>query len=171
MKMLSVLALASASLVLAQAPPDAPQRGRANFAGRPARASRIDHVSEVLNLSAAQQQKAHELFQDEAVTSQGFGQKMATQHAAMRDAIKRGATAEEIDRIAQDGAAVQAQATATHAKTMAKLYSTLTADQRKTFDEHPELMGGGGSGPRGPRPGPDGAAGARFKKSAPVQQQ
>ena len=169
MKILMLLPIATASLLLAQdpaAPQQTPpgagqQRGRAHFGGRPARESRAEQVSKVLNLSAAQQQKAHELFQDEAVISQGYGPKMQAQHAAMRDAIKRGATPEEIDRIAQEGATTQAQMTAAHAKTMAKLYSTLSAEQKKTFDEHPDLLMGGG----GPRPGrgPGGPDAQRFK--------
>jgi len=165
MKMLLILPIAS--LILAQVPADHQMRGRAGFAGRSESEGRTAHISKLLNLSAAQQQKAHELFQDEAVTSKGVGDKMKAQHEAMRDAIKRGSS-EDIDRIAQESANAQAQVMAAHAKTMAKLYSTLNDDQRKTFDAHPELMMGGGG--RGPRPGgPD--AGARAQRSkAPVQQ-
>ena len=165
MKLLLILPIAS--LMLAQVPAGHPMRGRANFEGRSQTEGRTAHLSKVLNLSAAQQQKAHELFQEEAVTSKGIGEKMKAQHDAMRDAIKRGAT-EDIDRIAQEGANAQAQVTAAHAKTMARLYSTLNEEQRKTFDAHPELMMGAGG--RGPRPGgPDGGARAQRSK-APVQQ-
>jgi len=170
MKLLLILPIATAGLMLAQVPAGHQPHGRANFAADP-QAGRAAHISKVLNLSAAQQQKAHELFQEESVTSKGFGEKIQASHAAMRDAIKKGST-EDIDRIAQEQATAQAQATAAHAKTMAKLYSTLTEDQRKTFDAHPELLGGGGPGMRGgPRPGgPDALTRAQRSKAAPTQQ-
>jgi len=81
MKMLLILPIAS--LILAQVPADHQMRGRAGFAGRSESEGRTAHISKLLNLSAAQQQKAHELFQDEAVTSKGVGDKMKAQHEAV----------------------------------------------------------------------------------------
>ncbi|MEO8028524.1 MAG: Spy/CpxP family protein refolding chaperone [Bryobacteraceae bacterium] len=171
MKSLLLLSLTTASLVFAQDPAGPPRQGRANFAGRTGRMSQEDHLSKTLGLTAAQQQKVHEYLQDESVSSQGFGQKMRDQHAAMRDAIQRGASAEEIDRIALDGATAQAQVTAAHAKTLAKIYATLTDEQKKTFNEHPEMsMGfGGPMGPGGRGRMPAGAASQRMRNRTQQQ--
>ncbi len=152
---------------MAQAPAGHEQRGRAMMAGRPAREGSAERVSKVLNLTPAQQQKAHELFMDEGVTAKGALESMRVQHAAMRMAIKQGAPAEEIDRIAKEGAAAQAQLTAAHAKTMSKLYASLTDEQKKTFDAHPELIAG--RGPGGMQ-GADRAAGAQRWNRTPAQQ-
>lgn len=149
------LAVAGAIFAVSLAAQDTPapaRRSRADFAGRADRtAGPAAHLNKVLNLSSAQQQKAHEIFADLRVKTQDLGPKLRTAHASLRDAARRGASNEEIDKISQDAANVQAQMSASHAKAMAALYSTLTADQKKTFDERPELMGGGFGGLGGPR--------------------
>ncbi len=88
-------------------------------------------------------------------------------HTTLDAAIKNGDEA-SIDKISQDIANLHQQQVANSAKTTAKIYSTLTADQKAKVGDHLEMLGGGGPGfGRGFGPPP---VGPRARRT-PLQQQ
>jgi Spy/CpxP family protein refolding chaperone len=133
------LSLLAAGLVVAQSPGPHPR----NFEQR---------LATDLGLSAEQQNKVHTTLAESNLVMQGSHQKMQDLHTALSAAIKSGNEA-EIDRISQEMATVHQQQTAARAKSMAKIYSTLTADQKAKVGENLQmLMGGPGPGFGGPHP-------------------
>jgi Spy/CpxP family protein refolding chaperone len=139
------LSLLAAGLVVAQSPAPHPRMGPPggrNFEQR---------LATDLGLSAEQQNKVHTILAESNLVMQGSHQKMQDLHTALSAAIKSGNEA-EIDRISQEVATVHQQQTAARAKSMAKIYSTLTADQKaKVGDNLQMLMGGPGFGGPNPR--------------------
>jgi Spy/CpxP family protein refolding chaperone len=114
-------------------------------------------LTQQLNLTAAQQNQVHSAFAERDLVTKGLHQKAQDLHTAMTAAVKAGNEA-QIDQISQEMATLHQQETAAHAKSAAKIYQTLTADQKSKVGEHLEmLMGGphpGFGGPGGPRRGP-----------------
>jgi Spy/CpxP family protein refolding chaperone len=154
--------------VTQQGPP-ARQHMRQN--GDPAKADlRLEQrMAQDLSLSAEQQNKVHAHLADSRVQSQGLHEKMGALHTSLTAAIKAGDEG-QIDRISQDVANLHQQQIAIHAKTTAKIYSSLTADQRAKVGDNLGMLGGGepgfgpgfgpglgggrgGAGPRGRGPG------------------
>jgi Spy/CpxP family protein refolding chaperone len=121
-------------------------------------------IAQHLGLSAAQQNSLHTTRADARVQTNGMNDKMHTLHTSLNAAIKSGNEG-QIDTISQEIATVHQQQTAIHAKTTAKIYSSLTADQKTKVGENLGMLGGGGpgfgpgfgrgpGGPRGRGPGP-----------------
>jgi len=102
-------------------------------------------LAQNLTLSADQQNKVHTALAEGRVLSQGMGEKMLALHTALNTAIKNGDEA-SIDKTAQDIATLHQQEVANHAKTTAKIYATLTADQKTKVGDHLEMLGGAGPG-------------------------
>lgn len=108
-----------------------------------------------LNLTAEQQNKLHTALAERKLAVQGNREKMQALHTAMTAAIKAG-DENQMEKVSQDMAALHQQETVAHARTAAKIYSSLSADQKTKVGDHLQmLMGGGGrgfGGPGGPRP-------------------
>ena len=79
----------------------------------------------------------------------------------LRAAIKSGAT-DQIDKLTSSMATLHQQEQASQSKAAAKIYSTLSADQKTQIGDHLEMLTGGGfgggRGPGGPPPARRGAA-------------
>ena len=135
-----------AGLVSAQQAP--PARPRGPGMGGPMSERRLTRL---LNLNSEQQNKVHTAIEESRVMLQGTDQRERELRAQLATAVKGGDEA-GIDRISQDLATVRQQRTAVQAKTMAKIYGSLNADQ-KALMERPlnRSLGIPGPRPRGPR--------------------
>src|SRR5258708_1260648 len=89
----------------------------------------MQNLTADLNLTADQQTQIRAIFKDQAAQSKDLRQKLHDQHTALAAAVKSGSN-DQIDKIAQDMAPLQAQMTAARAKSLAKVYSVLTPDQK-----------------------------------------
>lgn len=118
-----------------------------------------------LGLNATQQNAVHTAMMESQTQLQGMNQQRRTLHATMVTAIKAGNT-DQIDQISQQMSLLNQQETAIRAKTTAKIYATLSADQKTKVGDRVEMLGGPGFGP-GMGPGP-----MRGRRGgAPPQQQ
>src|SRR5260221_8136527 len=105
-------------------------------------------LSKNLTLSAEQSNKIHTIFQDAHVAQQGSLDKMSMLHTSLAAAVKNGDEA-SIESVTREMGNLHQQQIASHAKVMAKVYSTLTADQKaKVAPELDHMFGGMGPGPR-----------------------
>jgi Spy/CpxP family protein refolding chaperone len=97
----------------------------------------------------------HTARSEAAVASKGLRDQARTLRQELTAAIKAGDTA-KIDSLAPSIAQVEGQLTAIDAKMQAKIYGSLTADQKAKVDARPgglgRLMGGGRPGPPPPPP-------------------
>lgn len=116
---------------------------------QPPRRNVEQRLSEQLSLNSEQQNKVHTILAESHVLLRDNMQKTRDLHTALTAAIKSGSE-DQIDRISQDIAAVQQQQTAVHAKSMARIYATLTADQKAKIGDRLDMLMGG-HGPRGMR--------------------
>ena len=114
-------------------------------------------------MSAEQQNKVHTTLAESALATQGSHQKLQDLHTALNAAIKSGNEG-EIDKLSQEMATLHQQQTAAHAKSVAKIYSTLTADQKAKVGENLQMLGG-------PGPGIGGGPNPRLRRQAPAAQQ
>ena len=151
-----ILSLLAAGMLVAQ-PPAPPAGQRPHMMGRGPGGPRDfeTRLTQNLGLSAEQQNKVHTIMAESRLSTQGTHQQMQTAQAALTDAIKAGDET-RIDKASQDIANLQQQQTAMHARSMAKIYATLTADQKTKVGPNLELLRGGPAGGR--RPGPPHAA-------------
>jgi Spy/CpxP family protein refolding chaperone len=105
-------------------------------------------LSKNLALSAEQSNKIHSIFQEAHVAQQGTLDKMSTLHTSLATAVKNGDEA-SIESVTREMGNLHQQQIASHAKVMAKVYATLTADQKaKVAPELDHMFGGMGPGPR-----------------------
>ena len=102
-----------------------------------------------LGLSAPQQNIVHTSRQESRTLSTGLNEQMRTLRTSLHAAMKAGDEG-QIDQISQQIATVHQQQTAIHSKMVAKIYASLTPDQKTKVGEHLEMLGGeAGHGPRG----------------------
>jgi Spy/CpxP family protein refolding chaperone len=119
-----------------------------------------------LGLSAQQQNFVHTALAERAVIGKGTGEQMRNLNHSLVTAVKAG-NESQIDQVSTQLETLRQQQTALHAKTMAKIYSSLTPAQQAKVGANLEMLMGGpgfrgpGPGPRrGPRPGASGTNGA-----------
>ena len=136
-----LLTIAATGLVLAQGP-----RGRFGGAGEPDTEARL---TKTLNLNPTQQNAAHTALQEHRVATSGLNDQMHTLNTQLHAAIKAGAS-DQIDKITASMSTLHQQQTASQAKAAAKIYATLTDDQKTQVGDHLEMLMGGGPGGRGP---------------------
>jgi Spy/CpxP family protein refolding chaperone len=108
-----------------------------------------------LGLNATQQNAVHTTLAESRVQQKGMNEQMRTLHTQMVAAVKAGNT-DQIDSISSQMSQLHQQQTSIHMKTTAKIYGSLTADQKTKVGANLEmLMGhfGPGFGPGGPGPG------------------
>ncbi len=140
--LIALLALACATLLLAQAPPAPPDP-----------ATHVQHhvefLSTVLNLNATQQQQATTIFTNAAKNGAALHDSMKTARQALDTAVQNNDAA-GIEQAANNIGSVTAQMTALHAKADAAFNQILTPDQQaklaKLHKEGPR-HGFGGMGP------------------------
>jgi len=108
-----------------------------------------------LGLNAIQQNNVHTLLAENRVMSKGMGQQMQTLHGQLVTAVKNGDES-TIESVSVQISNLRQQQETQHAKAMAKIYATLTPDQKTKVGPNLEMLmgrGGMGFGP-GRRPGP-----------------
>ena len=142
------LAALMAGLLLGQAPGDAPRfKGKGNGQG-PGQGkmpppmggpggvldgpNAEQRLASVLGLTAEQQNKVHTAIEEQKVQTKGLGDMVALRNQ-LAAAVKAGDEG-KIDQITQDMARLQQQRAAIQAKTMAKVYGALNADQKARMD-------------------------------------
>jgi hypothetical protein len=148
MKMnLLLVTIAAAGLVFAQGP------GRRGFGG-PGGPGTEARLTKTLNLNATQQNAVHTALQEHRVATSGLNDQMHTLNTQLHAAIKAGA-ADQIDKVTASIGALHQQQLASQSKAAAKIYATLTDDQKTQVGDHiGMLMGGGPGGPPPARRGP-----------------
>jgi Spy/CpxP family protein refolding chaperone len=174
--MVSGLALAQTPQVAQQGTAPRPHMGGQRETPEQADLRFEQRLAQHLNLSATQQNTIHTTRADARVQSKGLHERMGALNTSLTEAIKSGNEG-QIDKISQDIASLHQQQTAIHAKTTARIYSTLTAEQKTKVGDRLGMLGGEGPGfgpgfGRGPGgPGGQGPRGRRGPAPAPVPQQ
>lgn len=142
------LSLLVSGLACAQsAPQAAPTHGRGPR-GNPDEMFEA-RLTKHLALSAAQQNNVHTVLAERRVTTSAIGPQLRTLHEQMVTAIKNGDEA-GMEKVTTEMSTLHQQEEVAHAKAAAKIYSSLTADQKTKLGNHLEmLMEHGGPGPRG----------------------
>ena len=171
------LSVFAAGLVCAQSTPQAAPVGPGPHArgphGRPN--GNPDDMFEArltkhLGLSATQQNNVHTVLAERRVTTSALGPQMRTLHEAMITAVKNGDEA-GMEKVTTEMSALHQQEEVAHAKAAAKIYSSLTADQKTKVGNHLEmLMQRGGPGFGGPGFGGPGRHGGPPQNPAAVKQ-
>lgn len=144
------VSLLAAGVMMAQ-----PPGPRARFAGPGGHGPRDfeSRLTQNLGLNAEQQNKVHTIMAESRLTTKGNAEQTHSLHASLTEAIKAGDEA-KIDKITQELAGLHQQQIANHAKTTAKIYATLSADQKTKVGPNLELLMGGPMGGRRPGPPP-----------------
>lgn len=140
-----LLMIAATGLVFAQGP-------RGGGPGGPDTEARL---TKTLSLNATQQNAVHTALQEHRVATSGLNDQMRTLNTQLHAAIKAGAS-DQIDKITASMSTLHQQQAASQAKAAAKIYATLTDDQKTQVGDHLEMLtsgGPGGRGPGGPPPG------------------
>jgi hypothetical protein len=110
-------------------------------------------LTQRLNLNAAQQNTTHTAIEEARVILKGSTQQERDLRTQLASAVKSGSEA-NIDRVSQDLANLHQQRTATESKALAKIYGSLSSDQKTVMDrELNRSLGVPGPGRRGPRHG------------------
>lgn len=104
-------------------------RGAANWQDR-----MVQRMATRLNLTPVQQTQVRAILRESREHNKALSAKFRQERMALREAVKADAVA-QIDHITQQNAQLNAQVTANHLKTMAKVYATLTPDQKIKFDQ------------------------------------
>jgi Spy/CpxP family protein refolding chaperone len=145
---LLIVALA-ATLLLAQTPPTKPHDPAMYVQHR------VNFLTTVLSLTAAQQQQATTIFTNAANATSSLHSSMKTAHDSLKTAIKSNDTA-GIDQAAATIGNLTAQLVSGQAKAHAAFYQILTPDQQNKLSQlesegGPGHMFGMGAGPMGHR--------------------
>jgi hypothetical protein len=108
-------------------------------------------LTQRLGLNAAQQNTAHTAIEETKVILKGAAQQERELRTQLATAVKSGDEA-GIDRASQSLAALHQQRTSTESKAIAKIYGSLTADQKTLMDRELNRSLGVPGQSRGPRP-------------------
>ena len=162
------LSLAVSGLVLGQPPARGPRMGNRETPEQ-SDARFEQRLAQHLSLSAEQQNTFHTTRADARVQTKGLHDRMGALNRSLNEAIKAGDEG-QIDRISQEIATLHQQQTAIHAKTTAKLYATLTPEQKTKVGKNLEMLNGGGPG-FGARFGGPGGQGPRGRRGPGQVQQ
>jgi Spy/CpxP family protein refolding chaperone len=131
---MAMSAVLASGLLVAQ-PPMRGQKGeRADF-----RAGMFERLAARLELTEAQKQQAKSVFDAARQQAEPLREQLKQTHDALRDAVKTGKTEVEIDQLASRQGALMGQLTGIHTKAFARVYATLTPEQKQKADE---LRGG-----------------------------
>lgn len=138
------------------------------------RPTRIDFLARRLDLTDSQQQQARTIFSASEEARKELRKSLEKAQEDLNNAVKTGATDQQIEKLAGAVGTLVGQLAANEAKARAKFRALLTEEQRQKFNQLPGLgrgmmmrgfeggppgpgMGMGGRGfPGGPPPGPQG---------------
>jgi Spy/CpxP family protein refolding chaperone len=122
-------AILATGLLIAQAPRE---RGGGKQGGR---ARMFDMLASRLNLNDAQKEQARAALDAAHQQSRPVAEQLKTAQDALRDAVKTGRTDAEIDQLAARQGELMGQMAAIHTKAMARIYATLTPEQKQNADQ------------------------------------
>jgi Spy/CpxP family protein refolding chaperone len=117
------------------------------------RPTRIDLLTRRLDLTDAQQQQARTIFSASDEARRELWKSLEKAREDLNNAVKTGATDQQIDKVAGAVGTLMGQLAANEAKARAKFRAILTPEQRQRFDELPAPGPGMMRGFRRP-PGP-----------------
>jgi len=144
--------LMAGALVAQKAPASSPTPSQSssavqNHPRRAWQARMVKRMTERLNLTQDQQMRVKGILKEAREQNQPMRAQLRDERMALRNAMKTDSLA-QIDHITQSNAALNAKVEANHVKTMAKIYSILTPDQKAAFD-HEFGHGGSARGEKG----------------------
>lgn len=113
--------------------PSVQEPGPTQRAMRAGRHRMMQRLSERLNLTPDQRQQVRAMFSDASAQTKPLRARLHEERASLAVAIKAGSE-KQIDEITYQNADALAKLQAIRAKTMAKVYSILTPDQKAKFD-------------------------------------
>ena len=161
-KQILVVSLCVGGLVMGQQAPQTPPSGPRPRGPRPEFGPGFrglndpnaeQHLTQRLKLNAQQQNTVHTAIEESKVILKGAVQQEQTLRTQLTAAVKAGNEG-NIDQISQQLATLHQQRTATESKALAKIYGSLSADQKIVMDrELNRQLDVPGPGGRGPRPG------------------
>jgi hypothetical protein len=95
---------------------------------------RFDRMATYLNLTDAQKAQAHTFMQQARDSAKALAPQLKANRQAMAAAVKADNTA-DIERLSAEKGRLMGKMTAAHTEAFAKLYQTLTPDQRAKADQ------------------------------------
>jgi len=136
----AVVLAAGVAIAYAQtpAPGDHPKHGTANR--QEWMQNRFNRMATALNLTDAQKTQAQAAWKQAHETVKQFAPQLKANREAMAAAVKSGNTA-EIDRLAAERGSLMGKVMAAHSEAFAKIYQTLTPEQRTKADQLRQQFG------------------------------
>jgi Spy/CpxP family protein refolding chaperone len=142
----ALMALTAATGMFAQGGPGGGRGDRTPPTAAEMLDRRIQMLTTLLTLDAAQQAQARTIFTDENTAATAIRTKLDTAEDALQAAVKGSASDSQIDQLAASIGTLQGQSIAVHAKAQAKFRSILNATQKEKLDAARGGMGGRGMG-------------------------
>jgi Spy/CpxP family protein refolding chaperone len=112
--------------------------------------NRLEYLTGYLSLTEAQKAQAKTIFDAASTANETARGQLTAAQEALSAAVKANRSEPELDQLAAAVGVIQGQVAATNAKTSAKFYALLTAEQKTKYDALGN-RGGGGPGGGGPR--------------------
>ncbi len=109
---------------------------------------RVDHLTQELGLTSAQQQQATTIFTGAMASQKSIHDQMRAAHESLKAAVQKNDSA-AIDQASSTIGSLTGQMTSAHAKAQAAFYQILTPDQQsklKEMDDHGHMRHPGGPG-------------------------
>jgi Spy/CpxP family protein refolding chaperone len=106
------------------------------------RQARVDFLAARLNLTDSQKQQATSIFNAAEEASKKLRESLEQAHSGLNDAVKSGASDQQIEKLAGTVGALVGQLAANETKARAKFRTILTAEQRQKFDQFPSQGAG-----------------------------
>ena len=134
-----LLPLFTATALLAQSGtasnPQSPatRDGGSRHTGQEAGRRGMGRLSQQLNLTPDQQRQVRSFFEQAKEAAKPVRDQLRQQRTALEAAVKANSE-QQIEQVTHQNAELKAQLQAIHAKSMAKVYSILNADQKTKFD-------------------------------------
>jgi Spy/CpxP family protein refolding chaperone len=135
-KSILIVPLLTAAALMAQSPtpqPSTQQPSSVQHSVKTRRHDRVQRLSERLNLTPDQQKQIRAMFRGAYAQAKPLRAQLHQERASLAMAVKTDSE-QQIDQITRQNADVLAQLQAIHAKTMAKVFSILTPEQKVKFD-------------------------------------
>jgi Spy/CpxP family protein refolding chaperone len=102
---------------------------------------RFDRMSAYLNLTDAQKTQAQGIMKEAREFAKQFAPQLKQNRQALAEAVKTGKTA-DIERLSNERGRLMGKMTAIHTEAFAKIYQTLTPEQRAKADQMQEHFRG-----------------------------
>lgn len=143
MILVAFLALTTATGVFAQPGPGGRRGDRTPLTAAELVERRVQMLTTLLTLDAAQQAQAKTIFTDENTAATALREKAEAAQDAFQDAVKAGASDGQIDQLAAAVGAVHGQSIAVHGKAQTRFRAILNSAQREKLDASRGGFGGG----------------------------